>query len=95
MGRNWKILREDNQLPVLRFWLDVELAGPPLLANRISKERPSLYWGLDYGSTPIDGAIMLNDSIPRPAAKFGEFRIVGDEPDARGKPPASISLGAA
>ena len=57
------------------------------LTNRIAKECPILDWGLDYGSTPSDGALMLGDFIPRRATMLGEFRIAGDKQEPRGKPP--------
>ena len=62
------------------------------LTNRIANACPILDWGLDYGSTPSAGALMLRDFIPGPATTLGEFRISGDKQEPRGKPPASIYL---
>ena len=38
------------------------IRGP--IKNRIAKAIAALDWGLDYGSTPNNGSIMLNDSTP-------------------------------
>ena len=60
------------------------------ITNRISRECPTLGWGLDYGSTPGAGALILNDFIPRHAGKLDDFRIFGDKLETRDKPPGSI-----
>ena len=62
------------------------------LANRIAKAFPTLDWGIDYGSTPNNGTVMMGDFIPCPSTKLYEFRISGGIAETLGKPPSSIYM---
>ena len=60
------------------------------ITNRIAKARPPLDLGLEYGASPDNNILMLNDFAPWPAAKLDDFRLAGGTLVARGNPSAII-----
>ena len=61
-------------------------------ANVISKAPPQRIWGIEYGSTPVMGTLMMNDFFPRHATMLGEIRISGEKPEIKGATPSTIYL---
>lgn len=59
------------------------------ITNRITKARPALDWGFEYGSVPGNGALVLNDAAPLRETKLEDLLTSNKDGD-KGNHPASI-----
>ena len=60
------------------------------LTNRIADDGPSLDWGVDYGSVPDLGALVLNDFTHWADTKLGDRRISGKKAGPKENRPVGI-----